>query len=152
MVEQAHTSEGHDDAVFVALLDDQIIPDGATGLGNIGNAGGIGPLDVVGKGEEGIGAQGNPSDAVQEGPLFNLGQPLRLAGEVILPDAVGAHILFVAVDVAVNHIVPVGAAQILPEGKRQGLGMLPQEPGVGLGASQAGAGLGLLLLLKWVLV
>ena len=56
VVEQPHPGEGHGDAVFVALFDDQIVPDGAARLGDVLHAGGHGPLNVVGEGEEGIGA------------------------------------------------------------------------------------------------
>ena len=62
MVEQPHAGESHDHVVFVALLDHQIIPDGAAGLGDVADAGGLGPLDVVGEGEEGIGTQGHAGD------------------------------------------------------------------------------------------
>ena len=117
VMEQTHTGEGHDDAVLVALLDDQIVPDGAAGLGNVLHTGGIGPLDVVREGEEGIGAQSHILTGGQPLTLVLLGQRFGLTGEVVLPDAVGADILFIAVDVAVNDVVPVGTAQILPEGQ-----------------------------------
>ena len=57
VVEQSHAGKGHDHTVFVALLDNQIVPDGAAGLGDVLDTGGLGPLDVVGAGEEGIGTQ-----------------------------------------------------------------------------------------------
>ena len=123
MVEQAHAGESHGDAVLVAFLDDEVIADGAAGLGNVADAGGIGPLDVVGEGEEGIRAQGHAPDLGQEFPLVLLGQAIGLPGEVVLPDTLGADILFIAVDVAVNDVVAVGAAQIFPEGQGQRLGL-----------------------------
>ena len=45
MVEQSHTGEGHDHVLLVALGDDQVIPDGAAGLGDILDTGGECPLD-----------------------------------------------------------------------------------------------------------
>ena len=35
VVEQSHAGEGHGDAAVVALLDDQIVTDGAAGLGDV---------------------------------------------------------------------------------------------------------------------
>ena len=35
VMEQPHAGEGHDNAIFVALFNDQIVPDGAAGLGDI---------------------------------------------------------------------------------------------------------------------
>ena len=138
-MEKTHTGKGHDDAILIALFDDQIVTDGAAGFGDILDTGSGGALDVVGEGEEGIGTQGNSVPGIQPSTLFLRGQRLRTSGEVVLPDAVGADILFVAVDVTVNDVVPIGAAQIVTEGQGQRLGMLPQEPGVGLGACQSGA-------------
>ena len=136
MVEQAHTGKGHDNVVLVALGNHQVIPDRAAGLGNIADTGSIGPLDVIRKGEERVGTQGNTPDGAQEGPLVLLRQALGLAGKVVLPDAVGANVLFIAVDVAIDDIVPIGSAQVLTEGQVQGLGVLAQEPGIRLGACQ----------------
>ena len=139
MVEQSHAGEGHDDAVLVALFDDQVVTDGAAGLSDVLDTGGHAALDGVGEGEEGVGAQGHSVTAVQPCPLFFLGQGFGTDGEVVLPNALGAHILFVAVDVAVDDIVTAGTAQVRTEGQGQGLGMLTQEPGVGLGACQTDA-------------
>ena len=110
------------------FLDDQIVPDGAAGLGDVLDAGGFGALDVVGEGEERIGTEGNAgqmSDRNSRSVFF--GQPVGLTGEVVLPDAVGADILLVAVDVAVDDVVPVGAAEVGAEGQGQDLGVLAQE-------------------------
>ena len=139
MVEQPHSSKGHNHVVLVAFFDDQVIPNGTAGLGHVAHTGLEGPLDVVREGEEGIRAQGDVLPGGQELPLLFLGQGLRTLGKVVLPNALGADVLFVAVDIAVNYIVPVGPAQVRLEGQGQGLGMLPQEPGVGFGACQTGA-------------
>lgn len=52
MMEQAHASESHDHALLVALFDDQIIADRATGLCDVLNTGGESTLDIVTEGEE----------------------------------------------------------------------------------------------------
>ena len=122
MVEQAHAGEGHDDAAVITFFDDQVVTDGAAGLSNVLNTGSGGTFDIIAEGEESVGAKGHILTAGQPGLLILLGQPLRLAGEVVLPDAVGADILLVAVDIAVDHIIPVGTAQVLTEGQVQGLG------------------------------
>ena len=139
VVEQAHAGEGHDHIVLVTFCDDQIVTDGAAGLGDVLDAGGASALDVVREGEEGIAAQGYAAAGSQESLLFFFRQLLGLNGEVILPDALSADVLFVAVDVAVDDVVAVGAAQVLAELQAQGLGMLTQEPGICLGACQTGA-------------
>ena len=55
MMEQAHAGEGHHHIVLIALSDDQIIADGAAGLGDVGNTAGVGTLNVIRKGEESVG-------------------------------------------------------------------------------------------------
>lgn len=54
MVEQPHSSKGHNHVVLVAFFDDQVIPNGTAGLGHVAHTGLEGPLDVVREGEEGI--------------------------------------------------------------------------------------------------
>ena len=53
MVEQTHAGEGHDHVFLVARFDDQIVTDGAAGLGDILDTGCKGPLDIIAEGEEG---------------------------------------------------------------------------------------------------
>ncbi len=122
MVEQPHSSKGHNHVVLVAFFDDQVIPNGTAGLGHVAHTGLEGPLDVVREGEEGIRAQGDVLPGGQELPLLFLGQGLRTLGKVVLPNALGADVLFVAVDIAVNYIVPVGPAQVGLKGRARVLG------------------------------
>ena len=117
MVEQAHAGEGHDDAVLVALFDDQVITDGTAGLSNVLNAGSNAALDGVGEGEESVGAQSNCIAGIQPCTLLFRSQRLGTDGEVVLPDALGADVLLVAVDVAVDDIVAAGTAQVGTEGQ-----------------------------------
>ena len=112
MMEQAHAGKGHDHALLVALFDDQIIADRAAGLCDVLNTGSKGTLNVVAEGEEGIAAQRNIAAGSQPGLLVAFGEALGLLGEVVLPNAVSADILFIAVDIAVNYIVTVGTAQV----------------------------------------
>ena len=139
MMEQTHAGEGHNDTVLVALLNDQVITDGAAGLGDVLNTGSNTALDGVGEGEESVGAQCHSVTGIQPCTLFFRSQRLGTLGEVVLPDALSADIFLVAVDVAVDDVVTAGAAQIRAEGQIQGLGMLAQEPGICLGAGKSGA-------------
>ena len=139
MVEQSHPGEAQHHAVAVAGLDHRVVPDGAAGLGHVGHAAAEGPLDVVGEGEEGVAAQGHAPDRIQIRPLLLPGEGFGPAGEVPLPDPLGADVLFILVDIAVDDVVPVRPAQIRAEGQVQHLRGLPQEPGVRLGARQPGA-------------
>ena len=105
VMEESHAGEGHGDTVLVALGDDQVVTDGAAGLSNILDTGSNTALDGVGEGEEGVGTQSNSITGIQPCPLLLAGQRLGTDGEVVLPDALSADILFVAVDVAVNDVV-----------------------------------------------
>ena len=111
MVEQSHAGEGHGHAVLIAALDDQIVADGAAGLGDVGNAGLLGALDVVAEGEEGIRTQSHTVDGVEIGSLLLTGEGSGLLGEVLLPVAVSGNVLLVLVDVTVDDVVAVGAAE-----------------------------------------
>ncbi len=111
MVEQSHAGEGHGHAVLVALGDDQIVPDGAAGLGDILHAAAVRPLDVVREREEGVASQGHALPGVQPGPGLGGGEVLRLAGEILLPVALGADVLLIAVDVAVDELSRSGRAR-----------------------------------------
>ena len=77
MVEQTHAGESHDHALLVALLDDQVIPDGAAGLSDVLDTGSEGTLDVVAEGEECITGQRNVPAGSQPCPLFFCGQEFR---------------------------------------------------------------------------
>ena len=57
MMEQSHAREGHDHILLVALFDDQVIPNGATWLGDVLHTGSKRALDVIGEGEESVGSQ-----------------------------------------------------------------------------------------------
>ena len=117
MVEQSHAGEGHGHTVLITALDDQIVADGAAGLGDILDARLLGALDVVAEGEEGIRAEGHAVDGVQVGSLLLTGEGSGLGGEVLLPVAVGGDILLVLVDVAVDHVIAVGATDCGQEGE-----------------------------------
>ena len=96
-------------------------------------------LDGVGEGEECIGAQSHSITGIQPCALLFRGQRLGALSEVILPDTLCADIFLIAVDVAVNDVVATGSTQICTERQVQSLGMLTQEPGIGLAACQSDA-------------
>ncbi len=139
MMKQAHADKGHDHALFIALFDDQIIANRATGLCNVLNTGSKGTLHVTAEGEKCIAAQRNIAVKSQPGPLVAFGKTLRLLGEAVLPNAVCTDILFVAVDVSIDNIVAISTPQIRTELQPRSLGMLAQEPGVSLGTCKSGA-------------
>ena len=59
MMEQPPARHDHGDAIPVAGPDHQVVPDGASRLGDIGDAAAPRPLHVVREGEEGVAAQGH---------------------------------------------------------------------------------------------
>lgn len=82
VVEEARSREAHRDAIPVGCRDHVVVADGAAGLHDVGDAGPVGALDVVSKGEERVGAErdavlrGNPLGPLlaSEG-LGSLGKP-----------------------------------------------------------------------------
>ena len=59
MMKQPDPRKRHNHMILVAGLNHMVVPDRAAGLGNILYAAFVGPLDIVPKGEEGVGAQGH---------------------------------------------------------------------------------------------
>ena len=116
-----------------------VIPDGAAGLGNVGNARLSGPLHVVAKGEEGVAANSDAGLSGDPSLLFLRGQDLGADLKGVLPHAVGQHVLILVGGVDVNGVVPVRAADVVHELQTQHLGMLAQIPVVRLLACQTGA-------------
>ena len=57
VVEEADVGESHSNAVAIAGLDDIVVPNGAAGLGDVGDAALMGALDVVPEGKKGVGAE-----------------------------------------------------------------------------------------------
>ena len=55
-MEQADAGKGHHHPVFITAGNDQVIPDGAAGLGNVFYAALTRSLHIVGKREKGIAA------------------------------------------------------------------------------------------------
>ena len=139
MVEQAHAGECHDHVVFVAALYHKVVADGAAGLCDIFYSAALCSFDIVAEREERVRAE---RYAVYRSEIcldFLVGQRLGAGGEIFLPVALGADIFFVFVDVAVNDIVPVGAAYRILKREVQDFFVLAQEPGVCLCACEAGA-------------
>ena len=88
MVEQSYASKRHSDAVLVAGHDDMIVADRATCLGYELHTTLVGTLDVVAKGEEGVGAEGYLRVLGNPGFLLFHRQHLRLSLEELLPGTV----------------------------------------------------------------
>ena len=57
MVEQTNAGEGHCHVIFVAGLNDIVVPDGAAGLSNVLNAAAVRPFDVIAEREKRIRAE-----------------------------------------------------------------------------------------------
>ena len=138
-MEESHSGERHSDAVFVAAIDDEVVTDRAARLGDILNARLFGALDIIREGEEGIRAERDAVDGIEVGSLLLLCKGGGLFGKVLLPITVRADILLVLIDIAVDDIIAAGTTQVRTERQVQSLGMLTQEPSIGLAASQSDA-------------
>ena len=108
-MEQPQAAEGHGDAVLVTGINDLLVTDGTAGLHDGGHAGATGTLDVVAKGEEGVGAQAHAGDLAQVFLLFLGGQRGGLLGEGLGPDIVADDILRGIADVNINSVVGMWA-------------------------------------------
>src|SRR5699024_7743290 len=104
VMEQPQPAEGHGDAVLVAGVHDLLVPDGAAGLDDGGHAAAAGPLDVVPKGEERVGAQAHAGDMAEVLFLLLGGEGLGLAGKGLSPDVVPDYVLRGVPDVEVDGV------------------------------------------------
>ena len=127
MMEQPHARKGHDHSVPISGLDDVVIPNGAPRLHNVLHPAALCPLHIVAKGDERVGAAGDAAQPGHPGLLFLRAQRRGPLPKDPLPGAVcqqpGA---LLPVQIAVNGVVAVRTADILPEGEGQHLGVLPQ--------------------------
>jgi len=139
MMEQTHSGECHSHAVLIAAFDNDIVADRAAGLCDILNAGLLRSLDVVAEGEERITSEGYAVNGVKICALFLVGKRLGLLGEILLPVAVSADVLLVAVDIAVDYVIAVRSLDIVLEGEGEDLIVLAEEPCVSLTACKTGA-------------
>ena len=94
-MEKPYAGECHNHIVSVAAGDHIGISYGAAGFCNILHAAPEGSFYVVRKREKGIGAERNIINAGKIRPLFFFCKGGGLFGEIFLPDAVGANILFI---------------------------------------------------------
>ena len=108
---------GHRHIVFITGLNDIVIADRATGLGDVGYATLVSTLDVIAKREEGIGAKGNIFLRCQPGLLFFFGEYGRLLGEDTFPVISTKQIHVFIANVDVNGIIAVRAADIPARGE-----------------------------------
>ena len=139
MMEEADSGEGHDHIVLVAAFNDQVVTDGTTGLRYILNAALMGTLDIVGEGEESVGAERYTCQLVQPCALLFCGKDRGFLLEYLLPCSLGENVLVFAAYIDIYGIVAVSAVNIVTEGQIQDLGALSQPPVVCLTACQSGA-------------
>ena len=71
-MEQPDSGEYHRHAVTVAGVDHRVVTDGAARLDHILHAASAGAVDVVGEGEESVGAKGYAIQLLQPTPVFPL--------------------------------------------------------------------------------
>ena len=93
MMEQALPCKGHSHSILVAGIDHVVVADRTARLGDIRHAAFAGPLNIVPKGEEGVGAQGNAGLGGQPFFLFLCCKRFRLYSKQCLPHAVGQYVL-----------------------------------------------------------
>ena len=54
MMEQSHTREGHGDVILVTSLNDIVVTNAASSLGDISHSTLVGTLNIVAEGEESV--------------------------------------------------------------------------------------------------
>ena len=86
-MEQPDPRKSHHHLIFIAAFDHQIVPHRTAGLGNIFYAALVSPFDIVGEGEESVGAKSHVLISVQPCPLFFSGKDRRLYLKALLPFA-----------------------------------------------------------------
>ena len=138
-MEQPIPREAQHNPVLIAGGNHIIIPNGAAGLGDIGNAGLLRPLHIIPEREKCIGPAGNAALLCNPRLLLLGGQDLGLDLEGLLPNALGQNVLILVGGVHVDGIVPIRAADSVHKLEAQHLGMLPDQPVVCLIACQTGA-------------
>ena len=117
MVEQTHSGECHGHAVAITALDNVAVALGAAGLCDISYAALAGAVDIIGEGEEGVGAQGDIGDLRQPCGLLLLGEGIGTNGENVLPCAVAENVVRIGGgDIQIDSVVAVGSADVGTEG------------------------------------
>ena len=139
MVEEAHARKCHSYIPLVASLDNKVVTDRAARLCDVAYAALVGTFNIVSEREERIGTERNAADCVKVGSDFLGGERLRTLGEILLPVALGADVLLVLVDVAVDDVVTLRSAECVKERKIEHLVALTEEPCVRLAACETGA-------------
>jgi len=85
VVEEADAGKRHRHTESVASLDDLFVPDGTARLGDITDAAGVSPADIILKRKERVGTQGYFRQARQPVLPDIRGKRLRFFREVLLP-------------------------------------------------------------------
>ena len=136
VMEQAHARERHGDTVFVAHADDMVVPDRAARFRDIGHAALARALNVIPEGEKRVAAERNARDRGKICLLFLFCEQRGLRGKILLPHAVGKHIVTFVGDIDIDHIVPIRTPQRRQERQVQHLFMLAQMPDIRLVAGK----------------
>ena len=139
MMEKPDPGEGHDHVVLIAGLYHMIVTDGAAGLCDIEDTASSCTLDIVTKGEEGIGAEAYAAILFDPGLSCFAGEDLGLFGEEILPVSVSYDILIILTGIEIDRIVSVSTANLRLKGQIQNLRRLTKPPLVSLITGQTGA-------------
>ena len=137
-MEQSDAGKCHYHIILVAAVDNSVITHGAAGLCDVLYAALVCSLDIVGEGEECVGAQGHILHLIQPCSLFFSGEYRGLHLEDGLPYAVCKYVLVLIAHVNVNSVVSVGSAKAVYKLQTQHLGRLTQEPVVSLAAGKSG--------------
>lgn len=117
MMEQSYACHGHGDVIFIACLNNMVVANGASGLGDVRYTAFVRALNVVTEGEEGVATQGHFLVLGYPGLLFICGERRRFGGEELLPSAVLQQIFVFVTNVLVNGVVTIGTANVFLEGQ-----------------------------------
>ncbi len=139
MMEESHAGKGHDNTVLVGSVDNIVIAYAAAVLGDILNAALACTLNIVAKGEESIGANGDTAHSCYPFLFLFTGEDFRLNLEGLLPNALGENIFIFFGNIDVDGVVAVCAADAVHKLETKHLGMLTEHPVVGLAACKTGA-------------
>ena len=117
MMEQSYACHGHGDTIFIACLNNMVVANGASGLGDVRYATLVRALNVVTKGEESVATQGHILVLGYPGLLFISGERLWFGGEEVLPSAILQQIFAFVTNVLVNGVVTIGPVNVFLEGQ-----------------------------------
>ena len=116
MMEESHPCECHGNAVFVARLNDVVVPYGTAGLCHIAYTALVGSLDIVAKGEECIRPQTYIRQPSHPFPAFLVRERCGALRKELLPFAVAQYLVMFRANENVDGVVSVCPSYVLDEG------------------------------------